>query len=98
MALCPDATGKTATIHSEALGKYVWSGTTDKKITIHVWNAEVWMTFALVDWQTGALEKEITEGHTKKVNAFSVVGDRIWSAGDDNIVCVWNSQVCWKLV
>jgi len=70
MSLCTDSTGK-----------YVWSGTTDKSIFIHVWNAE-----------TGTVAKEITEGHKKKVNAYTVVEDTIWSAGDDNIICVWNCK------
>jgi len=70
MSLCPDSTGK-----------YLWSGTTDKSIFIHVWNT-----------QTCELARELSHGHKKKVNSFCVVGERIWSSGDDNIICVWDTK------
>ena len=37
--------------------------------------------------------KELNYGHRKKVNAFCMVGEKVWSAGDDNIICVWDSKV-----
>ena len=44
-------------------------------------------------FKTGQLVKEISEGHKKKVNAFAVVEDKVWSAADDNMLCVWDINV-----
>jgi WD40 repeat protein len=74
--------GKDDVILSLALdpiNENVWAATTSKKI--HIYNVK-----------SSTLIKEITEGHKKKVNAFTVSkNNNIWSAGDD-VICVWDCQ------
>jgi len=37
--------------------------------------------------------KGLTDGHKRKVNAFSLSRDhRMWSAGDDGAICVWDAD------
>jgi WD40 repeat protein len=63
--------------------KHVWGGTTDKRKPIFVWSTETNLMVQEID---------ISVGHKKKVNAFALAGDRMWSAGDDSSVCVWDCQ------
>ncbi len=75
----------------EPTTKTVWCGTTDRKVFIHVYNTNVPYSFCLS--QSKSLVKHIQEGHKKKVNAFEVTDGKVWSAGDDNTICIWNAAV-----
>jgi len=60
---------------------YVWAGTTDRKNFIYIWSSK-----------TNELVKQINIGHSKKVNAFAIAANLIWSAGDDSAICVWDAK------
>jgi len=59
----------------------MWTATTDKKAPIRVYDVE-----------TCESVKDIIDGHKRKVNALALSVDKIWSAGDDGAVCVWDCK------
>jgi hypothetical protein len=42
--------------------------------------------------QTLELVKDIPNAHRKKINAFLLVGDHVWSGSDDGVVLVWKKD------
>jgi len=60
--------------------KSVWVATTHREIFIHI-----------CDVETHNIVKEISNGHTKAVNAFTCFGNEVWSAGNDHI-CIWSTE------